>query len=374
MSTSESNFLVSIIVPVYNRETYLATCLDSITQQTYTNLEIIIIDDCSTDNSHNIIQSYATKDSRIRTIYNKENVGIGVVRDIGNEAATGKYVWHIDSDDYIDTQAVQILVANAIQYDYPDIIQMQMQNRTFSAKPKKIGKPYPFIQTGFITKNIIEENTHVLGKYTLDFAITNKFFKLSFIKKTNLKTSSIPQLGEDAYFTTSSLYYIKSFLCLAKPLYFYHPSEQSITRNLTLEKRYALTQSILKVAENLETEPITKHYPHLVKQRIHRLFVFNGRMTENFTQKERIELIETRLLPLIKEQTNKGAVKFIDMLALFEETYLYRYNLYIDKETNKVKSFSLLRRLYYILRRKIRTIATLPYIKEVLLFVYQRIR
>lgn len=101
--------LISIIIPVYNVEDYLEQCLESIVNQTYKDLEIIIINDGSTDNSLSICQNFATKDTRVKVI-NKDNEGQGICRNLGIKLATGDYVTFVDSDDYYDIDAIEQLV------------------------------------------------------------------------------------------------------------------------------------------------------------------------------------------------------------------------------------------------------------------------
>ena len=91
---------VSLIVPVYNTEMFLKKCLESIISQTLKEIEIIIVNDGSTDNSQKIIDDFSKKDSRIKAFY-KENEGLSSARNLGLEKAKGKYIWFIDSDDYI---------------------------------------------------------------------------------------------------------------------------------------------------------------------------------------------------------------------------------------------------------------------------------
>lgn len=100
---------VSIVVPVYNVEKYMKRCLDSILAQTYTNLEIILVDDGSTDSSGEICDTYAEKDNRVVVIH-KDNGGLSDARNVGIEKATGEYIAFIDSDDYIDLSMVQVMV------------------------------------------------------------------------------------------------------------------------------------------------------------------------------------------------------------------------------------------------------------------------
>ncbi|MBR4341835.1 MAG: glycosyltransferase family 2 protein [Lachnospiraceae bacterium] len=101
--------LISVIVPCYNVEKYLNKCLDSIVNQTYRNLDIVLVDDGATDNTGNICDSYAEKDERIRVIH-QENKGISAARNIGLDNAKGKFVVFIDSDDFMARHAVEYFV------------------------------------------------------------------------------------------------------------------------------------------------------------------------------------------------------------------------------------------------------------------------
>lgn len=99
--------LLSIIVPIYNVEQYLERCIESIINQTYKNLEIILVDDGSKDNSGTIADTYASKDNRIKVIH-KENGGLSDARNHGLDQAKGKYIIFIDSDDFIDSSMCEI--------------------------------------------------------------------------------------------------------------------------------------------------------------------------------------------------------------------------------------------------------------------------
>ena len=100
--------LISVIIPIYNMETYLARCLDSVRNNTYRNLEIICVDDGSKDSSSKILRAYAEKDSRIVPIY-KENGGVSSARNAGLDRMTGEYVAFVDPDDFIHPQYVELL-------------------------------------------------------------------------------------------------------------------------------------------------------------------------------------------------------------------------------------------------------------------------
>ena len=108
--------LISVIVPVYNVEKYLRQCLDSLLQQSYRDLEIIMVDDGSQDSSGEICEEYAAKDSRIKVIH-KQNEGLGFARNSGLEISTGKYVTFIDSDDVAECDLIEQLMKEVIDKD-----------------------------------------------------------------------------------------------------------------------------------------------------------------------------------------------------------------------------------------------------------------
>ena len=112
--------LISIVIPVYNVEKYLKQCLDSIINQTYTNLEIILVDDGSTDNSGTICDYYSKIDKRIRVIH-KKNEGQSIARNIGIKVSNGKYIGFLDSDDWVEQDMYRFLIENIEKYN-ADII------------------------------------------------------------------------------------------------------------------------------------------------------------------------------------------------------------------------------------------------------------
>lgn len=114
MNTEEKNPMISIIVPVYNVEPYLEKCLASIAAQTYSNLEVIIVDDASTDRSGQICEDYAARDSRMHVIHFPVNRGLSAVRNEAVLKAGGKYLTFIDSDDYAEPDLLEKLYANLV--------------------------------------------------------------------------------------------------------------------------------------------------------------------------------------------------------------------------------------------------------------------
>ena len=119
--------LISVIVPVYNVERYLPRCIESILKQTYTNFELILVDDGTPDRSGIICDRYAEKDSRIRVIH-KENGGVSTARNAGIDAAKGEWITFVDSDDWVSVKYLELLAECLDQNDY-DLIVGAKENR-----------------------------------------------------------------------------------------------------------------------------------------------------------------------------------------------------------------------------------------------------
>lgn len=109
----ESGPLISVVIPIYNMENYLSKCVDSILNQTYRNLEIILVDDCSTDKSEEIIKQYVDQDDRIKAVAHQKNMGLFQARISGCDIATGKYIAFVDSDDYVSCDWFRMLLKKA---------------------------------------------------------------------------------------------------------------------------------------------------------------------------------------------------------------------------------------------------------------------
>lgn len=183
---------VSIIIPVFNAENYLSDCLDSIVNQTMNNIEIICINDGSNDNSLSILKKYAQKDDRI-IVYEQQNSGVSVARNLGLSLATGECVVFIDADDYIATNMMETLWNN-YQKTNADIIVFGGQ--TFPIAIEWINKK-------MAARNIIYEYDSLNALFyemgSIPF-LWNKMFKTKLIQQKNIFFNSDFALGEDQIF------------------------------------------------------------------------------------------------------------------------------------------------------------------------------
>lgn len=209
---------VSIIVPVYNVENYLKKCLDSLINQTLKDIEIICINDGSTDKSLEILQDYAQKDNRIKVL-NQTNSGVSKTRNKGIELAQGEYLGFCDSDDWVDLDFYEKLYTHAKQNNADIAV-------TNIVKVKK-NKYKKFFS---INKTNISENYYEKLKLcnTPDFSyIYNKIYKTAELKKCNLQFGDYV-VYEDSVFSTQILFHLKKLITISDTNYYYLYRENSL--------------------------------------------------------------------------------------------------------------------------------------------------
>ncbi len=215
----KNNPLISVVVPIYNAEKYLPNCLDSIINQTYQNLEIILVDDGSTDNSCQIAKSYAKKDSRIKLIHQK-NQGLSSARNTGIAKSTGKYITFIDSDDEISHDMLEKLL-NSLQKNNADISVCSFKeiypndkivhfNKVFSTKT---------YTTEQALKAMLEEQGFMLSA-------TMKLFPKTYFKNIQFP---VGKLHEDVGTTYKLIMKASQIVFIPEELYFYYHHDKSIT-------------------------------------------------------------------------------------------------------------------------------------------------
>lgn len=202
---------VSVVIPVYNVEKYLRECLDSIVNQTLKDIEIICVNDGSTDNSLEILKEYAQKDSRIIVI-DKVNEGAATARNIGIDRAQGEYLAILDSDDIYNTSMLEKMLSNSISTEADITIcrSQKLDNKTLEIipTPHTIKAEYLPSKKVFCYKDIID--------HVFDFCIGwswDKLYKTRFIKETGLKFQNLRSTN-DAYFVFVSLILANKISCI----------------------------------------------------------------------------------------------------------------------------------------------------------------
>ena len=220
--------LISVIVPIYNVENYLVRCIDSIINQTYSNLEIILVDDGSPDNCHIICDEYAKKDSRIKVIH-KKNGGLSDARNAGLEIATGKYISFIDSDDYIYKDMYTDLIGLIKAHD-ADISNCSVykfyENDKFNLDYDKEFNIKIYSNEDALRSLIMEEE--------IKQTVWNKIYKRKIIDDIKFEVGKIQ---EDEYWTYKVIGNAKKVVHIDKPMYYYLQRENSIMGERYSEKR-----------------------------------------------------------------------------------------------------------------------------------------
>lgn len=216
---------ISIVIPIYNTEKYLVECLDSIINQTLKEIEIICINDGSTDNSAKILDQYSKKDERIKII-TQQNNGVSNARNKAIDNCTGEYICFVDSDDYLDKTFCEKLLSKFNEnIDLVCAGHIKLNNLN-----KKIS---PWLPNKEISNNCIED----ILCFTKHRNVSQKLFKMSIIKNNNIRFSEDLHYMEDALFLISYLYYCRYITGIKEPLYIVRINLNSLCRNLEFKER-----------------------------------------------------------------------------------------------------------------------------------------
>ena len=219
------NIKVSLIIPVYNTEKYLRRCLDSVISQTHKNLEIILVNDGSKDNSLKICQEYKNNDDRIIVI-DKENTGVSRTRNTGLDIASGEYICFSDSDDYLFDDYVEYLLMLAVEND-ADIALTTRMVTTF--KPKVLND-----HCSFSIKNNEEALIEILS-YNVPIGVYCKMFKKNIISRVRFEENL--SIGEGFNFNTDAFQIANKVVFGNKQVYYYRrDNEASATTNFSMKK------------------------------------------------------------------------------------------------------------------------------------------
>lgn len=238
--------MVSIIVPIYNTERYLNRCIKSLIHQTYNNLEIILIDDGSTDHSLSLCEKYANIDNRI-IILNKKNSGVSDSRNKGLELSSGEFVMFVDSDDWMVKDGVENLLKGYLE-SKTDMIVGNFKNFSF-----KISKNLYSKNDMRISKTNNKKELLKLLKYTHLATPWGKLFKNSVISKNELSFETDIKYSEDSIFICNYLSNCDSLFCISNIVYNYNCiNDESASRKHYLElpiwlNKYLLTLHTLLV-------------------------------------------------------------------------------------------------------------------------------
>lgn len=240
--------LISIIVPIYNTSLFLKKCLDSIINQTYSNLEIILVDDGSTDESSSIINNYASFDNRIK-VFHINNSGVSFARNLGIKNANGKYIAFIDSDDFVDNKFVEKLYSNMIENDADISICTVTRYENNEYNTVNIDKNIPNLLSKedfykYITYNYYEGY------------LCNKMYKKELIDKSGLLLDEKTYYYEDLIFNCKLADYANKIYFDYNPYYFYNIHGNNAMSKKFNPKKLNLIDSRITVTNILASKNI----------------------------------------------------------------------------------------------------------------------
>lgn len=235
--------LISIIVPVYNTQEYLPKCIKSLISQTYQNLEIILIDDGSTDDSGEICDEWAKKDDRIQVIH-KQNEGVSATKNKGIEIAKGAYIGFVDSDDFIEETMYEVLYDNLIKFD----VDISMCNYYIEKKGKKTFHKHD-LKDGLLINTQKEFFELLRLNYYRGF-LCNKLFKAEMIK--TLKLDEKIYVCEDMLLISQIALKCKRFYFDNACYYNYVMRENSATLGKINDKKLTALDAYRKIIRIVE--------------------------------------------------------------------------------------------------------------------------
>lgn len=277
---------ISIIMPVYNVEKYLKESIESVINQTYKNLEIIIIDDGSTDKSGEICDEYIKIDNRIKVIH-QQNKGLSGARNIGLETATGKYIMFIDSDDTFKLDACENLY-NYIERTNADYV---VGNYTNMDEDGTCWEKPVFDKNKYVEfKLSIEDYTHSF--YTMNSGVWNKIFRKSFLDELQVKfVERVP--AEDAIFTTYCFIKSKNVYYTPKVVYNYRLRySDSISTSCSKAYFMGINKAYRIIYENFKENNHLDFYRFFyAKSMNYILYKFID--SDKLTREERIDVLDT---------------------------------------------------------------------------------
>lgn len=316
MIGSVNDSLVSIIVPIYNAEKYLDSCIQSVLRQTYTNWELILIDDGSTDKSGRIAEEYGFADERI-TVFHQKNLGVSLARNQGIDEATGNYVVFLDADDELIEDCLAKTVNIAEETNADVVAGRSCENQELFQDR--------IIWTG------AEALENSLKDHLFTYSACAKLIRREFIGKTRF-TPDI-RINEDSYFVFQLLCKQNVFVLTNDVIYFYRANSESSSRTVFSEKYF----DILKVSD-LKYKKIEEQFPQmhdlaknmLLKARMNLLRILAVRTRDEYrdVEKKLLEYILDNKEDYIPSSKECNQWMFILSHHLF---YVYKFAHHIVK-------------------------------------------
>lgn len=302
---------ISIIIPIYNVEKYIKQCLESIISQTLKDIEILCIDDCGTDSSIKIVESFVKKDNRIKVIRLDKNKLPGAARNIGIKSSSGEYVSFIDPDDYIKPNLLEIAYAKLEELQLDSI---WFNVKIFDDKKKKFTKDNYFLET---SNGILNINSKNINKFPIN--CWNKIYRTSIIKKNNIMFSE-NILFEDLEFYYKFFTQSKETYFINKHLYIYRLRPNSILSSK--KNREDIFKAIKNVCYYIQRENIFENYKESIVQLIVQSIERSGNVKD--IAPYAVNLLNQINFPKEYQKDKKGFYDFLNYIVYFNNLPKFR--------------------------------------------------
>lgn len=252
---------VSVVIPVYNVEQYIGRCLESVLTQSYENIEVVVVNDATPDRSMEVVRQYQAKDKRIKVLEHTTNSGQMTTRRDGFEAATGDYIFVLDSDDCLPPRAIEKLVNRAKQ-GLPDIVAGQLLKKMVNGNTLLIASnPLDSCHKEQIYKALLEEK--------LKHSLIGKLFRASLLREKSIQTFEHATLSEDGCLFYQLVALCNRIVTLDEVVYYYMENKASSTNVAYSEKQ---VESVI-IANRVMASCVAP-YPSLKRLAEHK-FTFN---------------------------------------------------------------------------------------------------
>ena len=260
--------MVSIIVPIYNAEQYLRRCVDSILNQEYTDFELLLVNDGSTDASGDICEEYGDRDSRVIVIQ-KENTGVSDSRNRALDRARGKYLQFLDSDDWITPDATRLFVRAAEEYGCDMVI-----SDFYRVVGERLSTKGDIEEEGVLTR---EEFAAHMMENPADFyygVLWNKLYRRDIVEEHNLRMDTDINWCEDFMFNLEYIRYAKVFYALHAPIYYYVKRKGSLaSQGINISKTVKMKLNVFEYYNNFYKHVLEEEDYEKNRLQVYRFFI-----------------------------------------------------------------------------------------------------
>ena len=260
--------MVSIIVPIYNAEQYLRRCVDSILNQEYTDYELLLVNDGSTDASGDICEEYGDRDSRVIVIQ-KENTGVSDSRNRALDRARGKYLQFLDSDDWITPDATRLFVRAAEEYGCDMVI-----SDFYRVVGERLSPKGDIEEEGVLTR---EEFAAHMMENPADFyygVLWNKLYRRDIVEEHNLRMDTDINWCEDFMFNLEYIRYAKVFYALHAPIYYYVKRKGSLaSQGINISKTVKMKLNVFEYYNNFYKHVLEEEDYEKNRLQVYRFFI-----------------------------------------------------------------------------------------------------